>query len=262
MVSQWKIWGVNFGVSGFSVLWRVMTSTRTLRAQLRLLSMCYYNSRPSPGLSCDAVHFPLVLRIGWNWYLLISPFQGRTRIMTLWLGTTWNQSLATTELPVNLKHAQNTQGRQDAFLLQTPCTFSRPLKEKLSQALPVWLLLWTMSTLGPMQMIPQISHFSFPLGSRMPPTPDKAELPWSLWEPFIFSPEASSIRKSSAHSSPFISQARPFSSSLWVSTLTLLAERNNTGGHSVSLQKKKMQQNNTAAKRQSNRRGELLNRSS
>lgn len=144
------------------------------------------------------------------------------------------------------------------MLFTTPWDLLRPLKEKLCQALPVWLLLWTMSTLGPMQMIPQISHFSFPLGSRMPPTPDKAELPWSLWEPFIFSPEASSIRKSSAHSSPFISQARPFSSSLWVSTLTLLAERNNTGSHSVSLKKTKQQHN--TAKRQSNGRKKQLDR--
>lgn len=107
------------------------------------------------------------------------------------------------------------------------------LKEKLWQALPVWLRLWTMSTLGPMQIIPQISHFSFPLGSRMPPTPDIALLPGPLCEPFIFSPEVSSIRKSSAHSSPFISQARPFSSSLWVSILILPAEKNNRGCHSV-----------------------------
>lgn len=34
---------------------------------------------------------------------------------------------------------------------------------------PVWLRLCTISTLGPMHTIPQMSHFSLPLGSRMPP---------------------------------------------------------------------------------------------
>lgn len=107
-----------------------------------------------------------------------------------------------------------TLGQEGPCPPRYPMGPSRPPKEELRQALPVWLLLWTMSTLGPMQMIPQTSHFSLPLGSRMPPAPDKALLPWTLCEPFIFSPEASSIRKSSAHSSPFTSQARPFSSSL------------------------------------------------
>lgn len=107
-----------------------------------------------------------------------------------------------------------TLGREGPCPLRHTAGPSGPPKEELRQALPVWLLLWTMSTLGPMQMIPQTSHFSLPLGSRMPPAPDKALLPWTLCEPFIFSPEASSIRKSSAHSSPFTSQARPFSSSL------------------------------------------------
>ena len=107
-----------------------------------------------------------------------------------------------------------TLGREGPCPLRHPVGPSGPPKEELRQALPVWLLLCTMSTLGPMQMIPQTSHFSLPLGSRMPPAPDKALLPWTLCEPFIFSPEASSIRKSSAHSSPFTSQARPFSSSL------------------------------------------------
>lgn len=105
--------------------------------------------------------------------------------------------------PVSLQHPEHdSPDRMQKCLLRHP------------QALPVWLLLWTMSTLGPMQIMPQTSHFSLPLGSRMPPAPDKALPPWPLWEPFIFSPEASSTRKSSAHASPFISQARPFSSSL------------------------------------------------
>lgn len=107
--------------------------------------------------------------------------------------------------------------------------FFRPLKKELCQALPVWLLLCTMSTLGPMHIIPQISHFSFPLGSRIPPTPVKALAPCPFSEPFIFSPAASIIRKSSAHSSPFISQARPFSSSLCVSTFILPAKRDKNG---------------------------------
>ena len=137
-----------------------------------------------------------------------------------------------------------TLGREGPCPLRHTAGTSGPPKEELRQALPVWLLLWTMSTLGPMQMIPQTSHFSLPLGSRMPPAPDKALLPWTLCEPFIFSPEASSIRKSSAHSSPFTSQARPFSSSL--STLTLPAERDNTTQGPLSVRQK---QNSTAQQR-------------
>lgn len=80
--------------------------------------------------------------------------------------------------------------------------------------LPVWLRLCTIRTLGPMQIIPHISHLSFPLGSRMgpgdagselaispqplpacprvPPTistpPSSANSPFSSFHPSFFSP--------------------------------------------------------------------------
>lgn len=146
-----------------------------------------------------AVNVPclMALSLGLNWGTARSPsgcHPTRTRQPP---ATTWSRA-----------------GTQGTLFLLHPADLSGPPTEELRQALPVWLLLWTMSTLGPMHIIPQTSHFSLPLGSRMPPAPDKALLPWPLWEPFIFSPAASSTRKSSAHSSPFSSQARAFSSSL------------------------------------------------
>lgn len=90
----------------------------------------------------------------------------------------------------------------------------------------------TINTLGPMQTIPQISHLSFPLGSRMLPTEEKALASGPGCEPFTLAPEASITRKSSAHSSsskPFMSQASPFSSSTRASTLMLQAGKEGKG---------------------------------
>lgn len=80
-----------------------------------------------------------------------------------------------------------------------------------------------------MQTIPQISHLSFPLGSRIPPAEEKALASGLGCEPFTL---ASITRKSSAHSSsstPFMSQASPFSSSLRASTLMLQAGKEGRG---------------------------------
>lgn len=104
----------------------------------------------------------------------------------------------------------------------------------IAGGLPVWLRLCTINTLGPMQTIPQISHLSFPLGSRIPPAEEKALASGLGCEPFSLAPEESTTRKSSAHSSsstPFImSQASPLSSSLRASTLMLQAGREGKGG--------------------------------
>lgn len=104
----------------------------------------------------------------------------------------------------------------------------------VADGLPVWLRLCTINTLGPMQTIPQISHLSFPLGSRIPPAEEKALASGLGCEPFTLAPEASTTRKSSAHSSssstPFMSQASPFSSSLRASTLMLQAGKEGKGG--------------------------------
>lgn len=100
----------------------------------------------------------------------------------------------------------------------------------IAGGLPVWLRLCTINTLGPMQTIPQISHLSFPLGSRIPPAEEKALASGLGCEPFTL---ASITRKSSAHSSsstPFMSQASPFSSSLRASTLMLQAGKEGKGG--------------------------------
>lgn len=99
------------------------------------------------------------------------------------------------------------------------------MARSVADGLPVWLRLCTINTLGPMQTIPQISHLSFPLGSRIPPAEEKALASGLDCEPFTLAPEASTTRKSSAHSSssPFMSQASPFSSSLRASTLMLQA---------------------------------------
>lgn len=102
----------------------------------------------------------------------------------------------------------------------------RGMARSVTDGLPVWLRLCTINTLGPMQTIPQISHLSFPLGSRIPPAEEKALASGLGCEPFTLAPEASTTRKSSAHSSsstPFMSQASPFSSSLRASTLMLQA---------------------------------------
>lgn len=103
----------------------------------------------------------------------------------------------------------------------------------IAGGLPVWLRLCTINTLGPMQTIPQISHLSFPLGSRIPPAEEKALASGLGCEPFTLAPEASITRKSSAHSSsttPFMSQDSPFSSSLRASTLMLQAGKEGKGG--------------------------------
>lgn len=103
----------------------------------------------------------------------------------------------------------------------------------IADGLPVWLRLCTINTLGPMQIIPQISHLSFPLGSRIPPAEEKALASGLGCEPFTLVPEASITRKSSAHSSsstPFMSQVSPFSSSLRASTLMLQAGKEGKGG--------------------------------
>lgn len=104
----------------------------------------------------------------------------------------------------------------------------------VADGLPVWLRLCTINTLGPMQTIPQISHLSFPLGSRIPPAEEKALASGLGCEPFTLAPEASITRKSSAHSSsssaPFMSQDSPFSSSLRASTLMLQAGKKGQGG--------------------------------
>ena len=110
-------------------------------------------------------------------------------------------------------------------------------QEGFADVLPVWLRLCTINTLGPMQTIPQISHLSFPLGSRIPPAEVKALASGLGCEPFTLAPEASITRKSSAHSSsstPFMSQASPFSSSLRASTLMLQAgKEGKEGGHGL-----------------------------
>lgn len=111
--------------------------------------------------------------------------------------------------------------------------------KSIADGLPVWLRLCTINTLGPMQTIPQISHLSFPLGSRIPPAEEKALASGLGCEPFTLAPEASITRKSSAHSSsstPFMSQASPFSSSLRASTLMLQAGKEGKegrGGHGL-----------------------------
>lgn len=103
----------------------------------------------------------------------------------------------------------------------------------IAGGLPVWLRLCTINTLGPMQTIPQISHLSFPLGSRIPPAEEKALASGLGCEPFTLAPEGSTTRKSSAHSSsstPFMSEASPLSSSLRASTLMLQAGKEGRGG--------------------------------
>ncbi len=111
-------------------------------------------------------------------------------------------------------------------------------QELVKKHLPVWLRLCTIKTLGPMQIIPHISHLSFPLGSRMgpgmrtqswpsprsrsqpalsvPPTistpPSSANSPFSSFHPSSFSPTLLSA-----------SGAPAASSSLYSSTLMELA---------------------------------------
>lgn len=91
--------------------------------------------------------------------------------------------------------------------------------------LPVWLLLCTISTLGPMQTMPQTSHFSLPFGSRIPPSP------WSSWTFLLSATSLLSIRGSSRllpSSWPLISSSRlrgflSHSSSLCISSFTEFA---------------------------------------
>lgn len=118
--------------------------------------------------------------------------------------------------------------------------------ESVKKHLPVWLRLCTIRTLGPMQIIPHISHLSFPLGSRMgpgdagsepaispqplpacprvPPTistpPSSANSPFSSFHPSSFSPTLLST-----------SGAPPASSSLYSSTLMELAGRGQKVAH-------------------------------
>lgn len=91
--------------------------------------------------------------------------------------------------------------------------------------LPVWLLLCTISTLGPMQTMPQTSHFSLPFGSRIPPSP------WRSWTFLLSATSLLSIRGSSRllpSSWPLISSSRlrgflSHSSSLCISSFTEFA---------------------------------------
>lgn len=121
---------------------------------------------------------------------------------------------------------QEWKGKREELSGNINIRCHRQSSDFLFSCLPVWLLLCTISTLGPMQTMPQTSHFSLPFGSRIPPSLD------SSWIFLLSAISLLSVRGSSRLlpsswaliSSSWLRGFLSHSSSLCISSFTEFAE--------------------------------------